>query len=140
MTTYHGQCACGQTQWHVKLEPDQAKHIVCHCNTCKSLSGSTYTLNQIIPRAALAFSAGGDALKKYTYAGESGSAVHCYYCPNCTSHPFHHQTVMGDDKVVLRTVLLEGGDGFEPGAEIFGKVRWGWVKQVAETFETLPPE
>ncbi|KAK7534536.1 Mss4-like protein [Phyllosticta citricarpa] len=126
MTTYHGQCACGQTKWHVKLEPDQAKHILCHCNTCKSLSGSTYTLNQIIPRAALTFSAGGDALKKYTYAGESGSAVHCYYCPNCTSHPFHHQTAMGDDKI--------------PGAEIFGKVRWGWVKQVAETFETLPPE
>lgn len=28
MTTYHGKCTCGQTQWDVKLEPDQAKHIL----------------------------------------------------------------------------------------------------------------
>ncbi|KAK8240813.1 Mss4-like protein [Phyllosticta capitalensis] len=139
MTTYHGKCTCGQTQWDVKLEPDQAKHILCHCNTCKSLSGGTYTLNQIIPRSALTFTSGESALKKYTYTGESGNAVHCYYCANCTTHPFHHQTVMGDDKIVVRTGLLEGGEKFEPAAEIFGKVRWAWEREVAETFETLPP-
>lgn len=28
MSTYHGKCHCGQTEWEVKLEDDQAKHIL----------------------------------------------------------------------------------------------------------------
>ena len=48
-----------------------------HCNTCKALSGATYTLNQIIPTTALKISKGGDALGKYRYKGDSGKGVHC---------------------------------------------------------------
>ena len=44
-----------------------------HCNTCKVLSGSTFTLNQIIPADALQVTKGGDKLGKYTYKGDSGT-------------------------------------------------------------------
>lgn len=47
-----------------------------HCNTCKELSGATYTLNQIIPAKALKITKGDD-LGKYTYKGDSGKSVHC---------------------------------------------------------------
>lgn len=47
---------------------------------------------------------------------------------------------MGDDKVVLRTVLLKEGKDFEPAAEIFGKDKLSWEKEVAHTFEVLPPQ
>jgi hypothetical protein len=43
-----------------------------HCDTCKTLSGGTFTLNQIIPKDALSVTKGGDNLGKYTYYGESG--------------------------------------------------------------------
>ena len=47
---------------------------------------------------------------------------------------------MGPDKIVLRTALLEEGvKTFKPAAEIFGKARLPWEKEVAQTFETLPP-
>jgi len=68
----------------------------------------------------------------------SGNPVHCYYCPNCTTHVYHHQTVMGP-KVVVRTVLLDGGKDWKPHAEIYGKAKMNWEKEVAHTFETLPP-
>ena len=71
MTTYAGKCLCGQTTWEVTLQEDQANTILCHCNTCKALSGGAFTLNQIIPADALKFTKGGDALKKYTYQGDS---------------------------------------------------------------------
>jgi hypothetical protein len=64
--------------------------------------------------------------------------VNCYYCPNCTTHVYHHQTVMGD-KIVVRTILLDNGKSIQPGAEIYGKARLPWEKEVAQTFETLPP-
>ncbi|MCJ1258420.1 hypothetical protein MMC24_006253 [Lignoscripta atroalba] len=76
--------------------------------------------------------------KAYTYTGDSGKPVHCYYCPNCTTHIYHHQTALGE-KYVVRTLLLEGGAGFKPAAEIYGKDKLSWEKEVAETFEVLPP-
>lgn len=67
----------------------------------------------------------------------TGNPVHCYYCPNCTSHVYHHQTVMGD-KIVIRTALLDGGKGFKVAAEIFGKDRLGWQPELAKTFPGPP--
>ena len=48
---------------------------------------------------------------------------------------------MGDDTIILRTGLLEEGINgkLTPAAEIFGKARLPWEKEVAQTFETLPP-
>lgn len=68
----------------------------------------------------------------------TGKPVNCNYCPNCTTHVYHHQTVMGD-KIVVRTVLLDGGKDFKPAAEIFGKAKMSWEPEVAKTFDTLPP-
>ncbi|KAF2875866.1 Mss4-like protein [Massariosphaeria phaeospora] len=140
MTDYSAHCHCGKTEWTAKLETEQQGHILCHCDTCKYLSGSTFTLNQIIPRSALNITKGESSLGKYTYYGDSGKGVHCYFCPTCTSHVYHHQEVMGPDTIVLRTGLLTNGiKEFEPKAEIFGKARLGWEKEVAQTFETMPP-
>lgn len=140
-----------------------------HCNTCKQLSGSTYTLNQIIPAKNLSMTKGGDNLGKYTYKGDSGSSpiytlhfplppthsplprapttnsapgkgVHCYYCKNCTTHVYHAQEALGPDNIVLRTGLLDQGiTDFEPAAEIFCKVRLPWEKEVAHSFDVMPP-
>lgn len=68
-----------------------------------------------------------------------GKPVHCSYCPNCTTHAFHEQTVLGD-KLVVRTILLDQGKKLPVGAEIFGKDRLSWEKEVATTFDVLPPE
>jgi hypothetical protein len=48
--------------------------------------------------------------------------------------------VMGPDTIILRTGVLDKGiKDFVPVAEIFGKARLGWEKEVAQTFDTLPP-
>ncbi|KAF2662023.1 hypothetical protein K491DRAFT_700701 [Lophiostoma macrostomum CBS 122681] len=141
MSSYNGKCHCGNTEWTAELTDDQKGHILCHCDTCKYLSGSTFTLNQIIPKSALKISKGEDKLSKYTYYGESGKPVYCYFCPNCSAHVYHHQTVMGDDTIILRTGMLpEALKDFKPAAEIFGKAKLPWEKEVAQTFETLPPQ
>jgi len=47
---------------------------------------------------------------------------------------------MGPDTIVLRTGLLKKGiKEFKPAAEIFGKAKLPWEKEVAQTFETMPP-
>lgn len=134
MSAYNGKCHCGQVEWTVKLE--DASHIICHCDACKSLSGGPYTLNQIVPEDDFKITKGD--VKEYTYHGDSGKPVHCYYCANCTTHPYHRQEVMGD-KLVVRTGLVQGGRDFKPSAEIYGKARMAWEPEVATTHDTLPP-
>jgi hypothetical protein len=56
------------------------------------------------------------------------------------THVYHHQTALGDDKIVLRTGLLSEGKNFGPHAEIYGKDRLSWEKEVATTFDVLPPQ
>jgi hypothetical protein len=90
--TFHGKCHCGQVEWDVTLE--QKAHVLCHCGACQKIGGGGYSLNQIVPKQNFKVTKG--ALKDYTYAGDSGNKVHCYYCPNCTSHAYHHQEILGD--------------------------------------------
>ncbi|KAH7351037.1 Mss4-like protein [Rhexocercosporidium sp. MPI-PUGE-AT-0058] len=134
MSSDHGKCHCGQTEWDVKL--NERAHIL--------LGGGSYSLNQIVPKENLKIIKGD--LKAYKYKGDSdqkissitGKSVSCYYCPNCTSHAYHHQEVMGDN-IVVRTGLLDSSKSLQPGAEIYGKARHPWVQEVAQTFDTMPP-
>lgn len=53
---------------------------------------------------------------------------------------YHVQDSLGPDSIVLRTGLLEEGlKNFGAGAEIYCKVRLPWEKEVAQSFEGMPP-
>jgi hypothetical protein len=86
-STYQAQCHCGHHKWEWTLEADKQSHILCHCDTCKVLSGGPYTLNQIVPKSALKITSGGEP-SKYSYKGDSGefSSIIIDTCPpnrNC---------------------------------------------------------
>lgn len=48
---------------------------------------------------------------------------------------------MGPDKIVVRTVFLNGYRDFKVPAELYGKDRFSWQKAVdgAHTFDSAPP-
>merc|ERR1712137_620369 len=83
-STYQAQCHCGHHKREWTLESDNQSHILCHCDTCKVLSGGPYTLNQIVPKSALKITSGGEPAK-YSYKGDSGNSITSIY---------HHQEVM----------------------------------------------
>ncbi|KAI9773169.1 MAG: hypothetical protein M1840_008290 [Geoglossum simile] len=134
--TYKAKCHCGQTEWTADFD-DTPAHVLCHCNACKLLGGGAYTLNMIIPQSSLNVTKGKDDLKVYTYHGDSGKPVHCYYCPNCTSHIYHHQTSV-EGKFIARTIFFEGSKDFIPVLDVYGEDRLSWVPEIAKTSETAP--
>jgi hypothetical protein len=67
-----------------------------------------------------------------------GNNTHCYFCGICSTNPYHFQEVQGPDKYIIRTGLLSGADKMPVAAEIFGKDRWPFQKEIAETFEVAP--
>jgi hypothetical protein len=46
---------------------------------------------------------------------------------------------MGPDTIILRTILLEKSKDFGAAAEVYGKDRLAWEKEVAHTFDVMPP-
>lgn len=56
-----------------------------HCDTCKVLSGGTFTCNQIIPRSDIKITKG--KLNDYTYYGDSGNSP-CLLFPYPLIHHF----------------------------------------------------
>jgi len=137
MVQYSGQCHCGQTAWTAEI-PEE-RHILCHCGACKLMSGGEFTFNQIIPKENFNLTKGD--LKVYSYKGDSGNSVDCYMCPNCACSPYHHQQIMGPDKIVIRTGLLKGSEKWgKPAAEIYDKFRAAWLPQTGDaSFELGPP-
>ncbi|KAL6709246.1 hypothetical protein ACN47E_001653 [Coniothyrium glycines] len=122
-----GACHCEGVRWTAKL--DNAEHVLCHCSTCQKLGGGPYSCNQIVPKEALKIIAGQENVGEYKYKGASGKFVHCYFCKICTSHIYHHQDVM-PEKIIVRTLLLEGGESMPATAEIFGEGRLAWVQEL----------
>lgn len=131
--TREGQCHCGQLRFSATLalpstlgahSGKEPGHVLCHCRTCRLLSGAPYSCNQIIPKADLKITSGTPS--KYTYTGASGKPVDCYFCGNCTSHVYHEQAAM-PGKVIVRTLLLDGSDEWGLDGEIFREGRLGWV-------------
>jgi hypothetical protein len=48
--------------------------------------------------------------------------------------------VLGDDTIILRTVMLPKARAeFDVAAEIYGKDKMKWEKEVATTFDVMPP-
>ncbi|KIW34955.1 uncharacterized protein PV07_01685 [Cladophialophora immunda] len=137
MPEYKGVCHCGATEWTVEI-PEE-KHILCHCGACKLMGGGEFTLNQIIPKSNFHLTKGD--LKVYSYKGDSGNSVDCYMCPNCACSPYHHQHVMGEETIVIRTGLLKGSEKWgKPAAEIYDKDRASWLPQTGDaSFPTVPP-
>lgn len=132
-----GACHCGDVEWEVSLaEDEQLKHIVCHCDTCKKLGGGPYSCNYIVPREALRLRKG--SVAEYAYQGASGKDVHCYFCRRCTSHVYHHQDAM-PEKVIVRTLLLDGGNELEAGGEIFAEGALGWAQDLKTALAQAVP-
>jgi hypothetical protein len=125
---WEGACHCGDVKWEVQLgAEEELKHIVCHCDTCKKLGGGPYSCNYIVPREAITIVQG--KLGEYAYKGASGKDVHCYFCRRCTSHVYHHQDAM-PEKIIVRTLLLDGGNELQAGGEIFAEGALGWAQDL----------
>jgi hypothetical protein len=100
-----GGCHCGRVTYEAEI--DLEKVVICHCEDCKSFSGSEF--RGAAP--ALWFKLTGEAPHRYLKTAASGHVNAMLLCPNCGSH-------------VCST-------GSEPDSKFFG-VRWGTTRQRAQ--------
>jgi hypothetical protein len=82
MTSLEGSCHCGAVRFEVT--EDFTRISVCHCTTCKKLSGGAGTTNGRARSEAIRVLAGEDLLR--TYQPAEGSAK--TFCSACGSNLF----------------------------------------------------
>ncbi|KIW98086.1 uncharacterized protein Z519_01670 [Cladophialophora bantiana CBS 173.52] len=128
--SYRGACQCGLIDFYMRSPSGKPPtHVICHCDTCKKISGAPYTCNYIISSEDLVISQGRERLRVYEYQGASGKNVSCYYCEKCTSHIYHVQE-RDPSKAIVRTLLLDCGHALGASGEIFSEGALGWARDL----------
>lgn len=77
--TYHAQCSCGTVKLEAEGEP--VIQCYCHCNYCRSFTGSPLNAPVLWPRDKVRFVAGEDKLRRYSKDGHAtGGRFTCSEC------------------------------------------------------------
>lgn len=99
----------------------------CFCLSCRKISGSTNTLNFVLPEDKFSVIAG--STKTYSEIHESGKKLTIYFCGDCGSTIYKtHELFPGS--VVVLAGTLDDANGLEqakPQVELFTKRRPSWL-------------
>jgi hypothetical protein len=125
MTKLHGTCLCGQIEFEVEAEPNTLR--VCHCTSCKKLSGGAGTVNFGVPSAAIHIVAGEELLQSFIPEGGSAKT----FCRACGANLFGGGWP-DSERSSVRVTTIEDPIDARVGAHIY-------VRSVAP-WESLPDD
>ena len=99
-----GGCQCGAIRYELTAQPLEI--YICHCRECQRQSASAFGISVIVRSACLRLVRG--APGKWSRPSDSGTVVHCFFCPDCGSRVWH------GDRDSEATVSIKGGSLDEP--------------------------
>ena len=127
-----GRCLCGGVRLEITAPPLMT--AACHCESCRRMSASAYSLTVMIPAAGFAVLAGTPVL-----GGLRGADRHHFFCPDCMSWMFTRLAGV-EDRVNLRPTMLDDASWFVPFVETMTAERLPWATTPAvHAFEGFPP-
>ncbi|MEP2027916.1 MAG: GFA family protein [Paracoccaceae bacterium] len=77
--TYHAQCSCGEVKLEAEGEP--VVQCYCHCNSCRSVTGSPVNTPVLWPKDMVRFTSGEENIRRYSKSGHpEGGRLSCATC------------------------------------------------------------
>lgn len=116
--------------------------VICHCLTCRKLTGSPYLACCLVPDDAVKVNVAPPQVTEATH--EVGMKLQFYGCDNCPTTIYKKADGMAGFKIVFAGTL-DGKDAIEtegkPEAGIWVKYRAPWLSPIAgcEQFEEFAP-
>jgi hypothetical protein len=97
---------------------------ICHCDDCQRHGGGAFSVNLVVPRAALTISGTPRAHK--TVSTEGGHERERMFCGDCGSPLF---TMLADQPEIaaVKAGTLDDHNGYAPGMEFWTRSAQGWV-------------
>jgi hypothetical protein len=110
-----GGCACGQLTFQARGEPNRVG--LCHCMTCRKISGSAFNAFVMFPVDRVTISG---AFKSWSATPDSERC----FCPQCGSQVFDRDA---KDEIELKLGAFDRTDLFKPTYEAWTKRRESWL-------------
>jgi hypothetical protein len=132
MAELHGACLCGGVRFEVDAAPDSLR--LCHCTSCKKLSGGAGTVNFGVPPSAIHIVEGEELLQSFTPDGGSAKT----FCRNCGANLFGGGWP-DSERASVRVPNIEEPLEAKVGAHLFVRSLAPWESlpdDGAERFET----
>ena len=127
-----GRCRCGGI--HLAVSAPPLMTVACHCEDCRRMSASAYSLTAMIPLGGFAVTRGTPVPGRMP-----GSRRHHLFCPVCMSWMFT-RIEGADDRVNLRPTMLDDASWFSPFVETMTREKLAWATTPAvHSFEGFPP-
>ena len=117
--TYHGRCACGALQ--VTCDGAPLRVAACHCDDCRRLTGSAFSLNARWPTDRVQVT--GDS-QEFVRKGDEGSTITNHFCPSCGVSVFYD--VEGLEGVAVRVGCLDQRSLFRPDFSVYDNRKPEW--------------
>ena len=117
-----GGCLCGQVSY--TADGEAALVGVCHCKHCQKQSGSAFSINLAVPRAALTITSGDPAV--YADKGDSGAAVCRHFCRDCGS-PLFSDAASLPQWLILKAGTLDDPSRVKPDVNAWCKSAQPWT-------------
>ena len=106
--------------------------------TCQKISGAAFTVNVMVPKAAVKITQGEGDLKSYTQQHILGKPLTVYFCGTCSSNIWKNlHTEETEDLWVIQTGTLDGENG-ELGADVEVPAREGFPGDRAKWLPQVP--
>ncbi len=131
-----GGCNCGDIRYRISSAPFAV--AACHCINCRKQSGSAFSVNLVVPSAAVEMQ--GNLTVYDDPDTESGKPVRREFCGRCGS-PIRSVTSGGNGIEIIKAGTTDTPDAFAPGIQVWTCTSLPWVKmpEGIPSFERNPP-
>lgn len=117
--TVEGGCRCGAVRYKVKVDR-LPNAYACHCLDCQTWSGSAFSLQFIVPEAALEVTGKPHLYERTTGEGADARTSHQRGCANCMTRVYNTNT-RRPGLAVVRAGTLDRSDELTIVAHIWAK-------------------
>jgi hypothetical protein len=117
-----GHCLCGAIRYSFDADPEAV--VLCHCGECQRHTGSAFSVNVLIPRAALEIT--GTPATYQTTGTENGHLRDRLFCPHCGTPIFtilHERPTL----IIVKAGTLDDPSGLNPVAEVWCRRSQDWL-------------
>ncbi|CAI7595164.1 unnamed protein product [Penicillium pancosmium] len=127
--TITGSCVCEKVRYELTGSP--ITNIICHCDTCRKITGSVFMANSAYTRENFKITTGEDVLKVYDdKPPDSRNTIHRHFCSECGSPVYTTSTgTPGYENMLTVTAgtMDIGNNSWKPSLEVFCMRRRGFL-------------
>jgi hypothetical protein len=131
-----GSCHCGSIEFEAKV--DTQKVMICHCNDCQKLSGTTF--RTVVMSEVNGFNCIKGKAKEYIKTAESGNKRAQGFCEHCGSALYATNESHTDRIYGIRVGVIDQRQELIPSSQIWCNASLEWLSKLNDikTFDTVP--